>query len=246
VINHIDVSSVLRRTVCDLYSNLVTRPTGAAVRTEIEQQLAETRGRTLTVIDFSNVNLLDFSCADEIVAKLLLRQCPQDVPAGDAMADGADPQRPEWRESYFVFRGLHEAHLDAVEAVLERHGLALVAEAADGREAQLVGIVDDGERSAWETLNRLGVAAVEELATATGRAVDDAASLLEALCRRRLAMRLDEAYVALGPAVEGDARARRAAPQRPADLADDSGSDAGDDASRGDRAAGGGGGEERA
>jgi len=208
VINHIDVSSVLRRTVCDLYSNLVTRPTGAAVRTEIEQQLAEARGRTLTVIDFSNVNLLDFSCADEIVAKLLLRH------GADALADAPqrEPSPPpgerECRESYFIFRGLHEAHLDAVEAVLERHGLALVAEASDGGGPRLVGIVDDRERATWETLNRLGVAAVQELADATGRPLDDAASVLESLCRRRLAMRLDEAYVALGPAVEGDTRGR--------------------------------------
>ena len=49
MINHIDVSSVLRRTVCDLYSNLVTRPTGAAVRTEIENLLAAWRGPSLTV-----------------------------------------------------------------------------------------------------------------------------------------------------------------------------------------------------
>lgn len=208
MINHIDVSSVLRRTVCDLYSNLVTRPTGAAVRTEIEQQLAGSRGRTLTVIDFSNVNLLDFSCADEIVAKLLLRHGARE-PLADAgaAARGADP---ESRESYFIFRGLHEAHLDAIEAVLERHGLALVAEAADGGRPHLVGIVDDGERAAWETLSRLGVAALDELASATGRPRDDAAALLEALCRRRVVMRLDEVYVALGPAVEGDARARRA------------------------------------
>jgi len=239
VINHIDVSSVLRRTVCDLYSNLVTRPTGAAVRTEIEQQLAETRGRTLTVIDFSNVNLLDFSCADEIVAKLLLRHCPQgELADARPAADGAEPTgdgalREEGRESYFIFRGLHEAHLDAIETVLERHGLALVAEAADGGRAQLVGIVNDGERAAWETLNRLGVAAVEELATATGRPLDDAASLLEALCRRRLAMRLDQAYVALGPAVEGDARARsgvRRAPRAdepPDEASEDAASDEG-------------------
>ena len=40
MINHIDLSTVLRRTVCDLYSNLVTRQTGAAVRTAIETQLA--------------------------------------------------------------------------------------------------------------------------------------------------------------------------------------------------------------
>ena len=73
MINHIDLSTVLRRTVCDLYSDLVTRPTGAAVRSGIEQLLSEMRDPTLTVIDFTHVGLLDFSCADEIVAKLLLR-----------------------------------------------------------------------------------------------------------------------------------------------------------------------------
>ena len=73
MINHIDVSVVLRGTVCDLYSNLVTRTTGAAVRGEIEAQLADLTGRSVNVIDFSHVTLLDFSCADEIVAKLLLR-----------------------------------------------------------------------------------------------------------------------------------------------------------------------------
>ena len=43
---HIDVSSVLRQTLsCELYSNLVTRPTGAAVRTQIEALLADSRER---------------------------------------------------------------------------------------------------------------------------------------------------------------------------------------------------------
>ena len=40
---NIDVGTVLRGTVCDLYSNLVTRPTGAAVRNAIEQQVLEVR-----------------------------------------------------------------------------------------------------------------------------------------------------------------------------------------------------------
>ena len=75
MINHIDLGTVLRRTVCDLYSDLVTRPTGAAVRTGIEQQLADTEERTLTIIDFTHVGLLDYSCADEIVAKLLVSYC---------------------------------------------------------------------------------------------------------------------------------------------------------------------------
>ena len=65
MMNHIDISSVLRQTLaCDLYSNLVTRSTGAAVRGQIEQLLSEAGERALTVIDFSQVSMIDFSCAD--------------------------------------------------------------------------------------------------------------------------------------------------------------------------------------
>ncbi|HET9730031.1 MAG TPA: hypothetical protein VFR41_11450, partial [Acidimicrobiia bacterium] len=62
MMNHIDISSVLRQTLaCDLYSNLVTRTTGAAVRDQIELLLGEShdRGVVLTVIDFSQVSMID-------------------------------------------------------------------------------------------------------------------------------------------------------------------------------------------
>ena len=68
---HIDVSDVLRQAVSESYSNLVTRPTGVAVRSYIEAQLqrSESDDGIVTVIDFSRVGMMDFSCADEIVAK---------------------------------------------------------------------------------------------------------------------------------------------------------------------------------
>ena len=185
--HHIDVSTVLRRTVCDLYSNLVTRPTGAAVRTEIEQLLREINGRTITVIDFSNVGLLDLSCADEIVAKLLLRYVP-----------GGEQAEPD-HEGYFLFRGVSDHHLDMIECVLERHRLALVAENESG-EALLVGIVDDEERTLWEALMRRGAAQPADLALETMRPLDVVTARLEALCRRRLAMRVGEDYLAVGVA----------------------------------------------
>ena len=61
-----------------------------------------TPGRTLTVIDFSHVGLLDYSCANEVVAKLLLRFATETPPS----------------DAYFVFRGMQEWHLDAIEAAL--------------------------------------------------------------------------------------------------------------------------------
>ena len=179
---HIDLSSVLRQTLsCELYSNLVTRPTGAAVRTQIEALLADSRERSLTVIDFSHVGMIDFSCADEVVAKLLLRY---------VAAERAD------REAYFLFRGVTDDHWDAIETVLERHGLALVLETADG--ARIVGMVNDGERVAWEKVYELGRARACDLASALGSLPDDAARMLDALHRRRLLMRLDDGYIAVG------------------------------------------------
>jgi len=184
LINHIDVSSILRKSVCELYSNLVTRPTGAAVRCEIEQELDRIGDRALTVIDFSHVGLLDFSCADEIVAKLLLQYVSVDAPR---------------REVYFVFRGISESHMEAIEAVLERHRLALVTQHADG-ESRLVGIIDLEERRAWEIISHLGAGVGADVADATGVSRVDAELMLDKLWRRRLLIRYDNAYVAVGSA----------------------------------------------
>lgn len=193
--HHIDLGMVLRGTVCALYSNLVTRPTGAAVRSEIERAIAEVGGRTVTVIDFAEVTLLDFSCADEIVAKLMLRYCAPCASAEEAAARGL-------AEGYFVFRGLGDRHLDAVEAVLERHRLTIVA-VIDG-QPHLVGEVAPEERRAWEALLRCAPADAARLAGELARdrtpvgadsladdrapadRTPDVAALLDQLARRRL------------------------------------------------------------
>jgi hypothetical protein len=109
----INLREILHRTVADGYGDLVTRRTGAAVRSGIEQVLAEAgpAGAGLAVIDFSAVRLLDLSCADEIVAKLLLQHGMR----------------------RFVIRGLTPGQRDALEPVLEHHRLAVVVEDASGR-----------------------------------------------------------------------------------------------------------------
>ena len=151
------------------------------MRTEIENLLAAWRGPSLTVIDFSHVNLLDFSCADEVVAKLLLR------------FDGGTPPQ----DAYFLLRGVREDHLDAIEHALERYQLALVMQADDGA-LFLVGTVDDEQRRAWQALRELGRGAAEELASALGEELADAEALLTVLHERRLVMRFEDTYVPLG------------------------------------------------
>jgi anti-anti-sigma regulatory factor len=109
--NHIDVSTVLRRAVSESYSNLVTRPTGVAVRVYIEAQIQAASDCVVTVIDFSSVGMMDFSCADEIVAKLVMQH------------ENGNPS--------FVFSGLSESHIEAIDVVLERHGMSLVSQESD-------------------------------------------------------------------------------------------------------------------
>lgn len=181
MMTHIDVSSVLRQTLaCDLYSNLLTRPTGAAVRSQIEQMLCAADERGLTVIDFSRVSIIDFSCADEVVAKLLIHYTTDDAPT----------------DAYFLFRGVSEDHRYAIETVLERHGLALVLQLGD--RVEVMGVLSDAERRAWDASYRLGAACAADVATELDADPDDAQQALDALCRRRLVMRVDDQYVPLG------------------------------------------------
>jgi hypothetical protein len=171
----LDLRMALARAECDLYSNLVTRATGRAVRGELESMLDEMPGQRLAVLDFTHVGVLDFSCADEIVAQLLLRfgaGLPAHAPA---------PHPP----SYFMFRGLAEAHLEALEPVLERHGLALVVEAPDG-SMQLVGIFEPEEHAAWHLVLQSGGGDADAIASFSGEQSRDLHVRLVALARRRL------------------------------------------------------------
>ena len=172
----VDLSQLHRRTLTSFYSNLVTRPTGRAIRMGVESQLAEMEGDRricLSILDFTQVRVLDYSCADEIVAKLLLRYAAPDRPA----------------DAYFLARGLHEHHRDAVEAVLEHHDLLLVAQDVSG-EAHLLGPSNPLERACWDALTRRGRASPRELAAAAGLPYDTVSPAVQALVERRVALTL--------------------------------------------------------
>jgi hypothetical protein len=172
----IDLTRLHRRTVTSFYSNLVTRPTGRAVRAGLESQLAEVAPGErvcLSVLDFSQVRLLDYSCADEIVAKLLLRYVAPDRPS----------------EVYFVARGLQDHHVDSVEAVLERHGLLLVSVEAQ-EDARLLGSANPLERACWAALRRRGSATPAAVAEEAGLSHESTAPTLARLASQRAVVRV--------------------------------------------------------
>lgn len=117
MIQHIDMHAVLQETLPDgaVYRDLVTRPTGRVVRERIELVIAARReGDAVPVarMDFQGVGCIDCSCADEIVAKLLL---------------GGRGER-----TVLVLTGISDGHREAIEPVLAGHGLAALVEGPDG------------------------------------------------------------------------------------------------------------------
>lgn len=167
-----DMSALVQRSVATLYSHLVTRPTGRALRLGIEGQIGELGSFCLSVLDFRQVVILDYSCADETVAKLLQRFLPPDRPA----------------DAFFIARGLAERHMEPIEEVLRRHDLALVAELEDGGTT-LLGPVDETARRAWAALEALRRGTPAEVAVGMGgSSAGEVADALERLVSRRVAI----------------------------------------------------------
>ncbi len=142
--------------------DLLTRPTGRKVRGAIEARMAA-QASDVVILDFADIRLIDFSCADEVLAQLVqLAPC------------------------VVLVRGLADHHVDAVLQVLERQHLAVVVE-QDGALG-LLGEVGSRPRAAFERLAERGVAAPEDLADDLLPA-DDVAAALDELAGRRLIIR---------------------------------------------------------
>lgn len=179
---HIDMRSALQASVRGNYSDLVTRQTGAVVRTVIEHQIAGLADGTVVFLDFSRIGVLDRSCADEFVAKLMMP---------------LTREHPD-HDGYVVFHGVSEDHLDTIEQVLETHGLALVVHFAGA--TRLVGAVTLDERRCWDLVMTHGSAIAETVAVHTGVPDDACRALLESLARRRLLRREADWFLPLGTA----------------------------------------------
>jgi uncharacterized membrane protein len=91
--------------------DLVTRQSGQAIRERIERDIAKEKDGDIIALDFSNIGIIDYSCADEIVAKLISR-----------LVSG------EYGDKYIVLKGLNENQKENIEVALERKDLAVMAE----------------------------------------------------------------------------------------------------------------------
>ncbi len=168
--------------VASLYQEyLVTRQTGRAVRLSIERLVDERSGPSLTVIDFREVAVIDFSCADEVVARLL----------HDTLA------RPESAaRHYFLLDSMEEDLMDPVSSALDRRGLAVAARTVE-RRTVLLGRIEAEDRGVWEALSLAGRAGAADLAASLNGDPAACARCLDRLDKRRLVRATGDMYASL-------------------------------------------------
>ncbi|HTC24407.1 MAG TPA: hypothetical protein VK688_08600 [Gemmatimonadales bacterium] len=166
MVQTISLQHLLQEAVATPYRNLVTRATGAAVRGRIEATLAGADW-TVTWLDFSGVECLDLSCADEIVAKLLLAAAS--------------------RDRVVVLAGVREEQRDALEHVLAHHRLAVAARLRDTDMADVIGSASTDAREAFAVLHVQGPADAAGLAARLDWPLERTEVALHDLGRHRIA-----------------------------------------------------------
>jgi hypothetical protein len=174
MIHTIRLDRILQGAVATPYRDLVTRPTGAAVRGRVEDAMAEAHCLT-ALLDFSAVGLLDFSCADEIVAKLLQRS----QSAGDR---------------YVLLVGLSEDQSEAIDHVLTHHGMMCAVVTAIGEPPVLLGDCSNEVRAAFRHLHETGPCTTWSLSRDLGWSQSQAANALYQLTYNRLIQEDRETY----------------------------------------------------
>ncbi len=155
-------------------ADLVTRPSGQVIRERIEKDLSKEKAGKVIALDFSKIGIIDYSCADEIVAKLISR-----------LISG------EYGEKYIILTGLNDNQRENIEVALERKELAVMAEMRDGKKA----LLGDLNNYLKETLNfilKKGKVTAKELSEAIKIEMNTSGTRLLNLHKKRIVKRKDE------------------------------------------------------
>jgi len=109
----------LKRLISGVVKNgakeMTGRSRGVKIRGLIEKILREEKGSLLVILDFSGIGSIDFSWADEVVAKMISR-----------LWSG------EYGEKFLMLKGLNVSQVENISVALERKRLAALTIGSEG------------------------------------------------------------------------------------------------------------------
>ena len=169
-----NLHKILREELKNGSSNLVTRQSGQAIRERIERDMEREKAGEVVTLDFSKIGVIDYSCADEIVAKLISRLL------GD-----------EYGDRYIVLTGLNENQRENIEVALERKDLAALARMRDGSRV-LIGRLNNYLQKTLDLVLKKGKLSSGELSHMLKLPPNTSGTRLLNLHKKRLVKRMGE------------------------------------------------------
>lgn len=155
-------------------SDLVTRPSGQVIRERIERDIAKEKNGEVINLDFSKIEIIDYSCADEIVAKLISR-----------LLSG------EYGDKYIVLTGLNENQKENIEVALERKELAVMVQMKDNKKI-LLGTLNNYLKETLNLILKKGKITASDLSESLKLPANTSGTRLLNLHKKRLVKRIDE------------------------------------------------------
>jgi len=151
---------------------MIGRSRGVRIREAIEKVFGEEKGTLRVVLDFSGIGSIDFSWADEVVAKMISR-----------LWSG------EYGEKFLVLKNLNPSQAENIGVALERKKLAVLTTGPEGWR-----IIGSLNNYLIHTLNRVmkkRQMTLRELSEEEGIEMNTSGTRLLNLYKKRLVVRLE-------------------------------------------------------
>ena len=169
-----DLYKLLKDELGNGSKDLVTRPSGQAIRERIERGIGKEPGGSVIALDFSKIGVIDYSCADEIVTKLVSR-----------LLSG------EYGDKYLLLSGLNDNQKENIEVAIERKDLAMVAELrSNGRV--VLGNLNNYLRDTLDFIVKKKKATSKDLSDGKKIEANTSGTRLLNLYKKRLVKRVEE------------------------------------------------------
>lgn len=147
------------------------RSRGVRIRETLERMLKDNPG-ALVILDFSGSGPVDFSWADEVVAKIVSRLWSN-----------------EYGERYLALKGLTPSQIENIEVALERKKLAVLTTGADGW--RIVGSLNNYLAHTLDQVMKRKRLTLKELSEAEGIGMNTSGTRLLNLYKKRLVFRVE-------------------------------------------------------
>ena len=153
--------------------DLLTRPTGQKIMERLEKEIATSAEHSKIALDFTGVGVIDYSCADEFIAKLVSRLLAN-----------------EYGDRYILLKNLSTTQRENIQVALERKNLAALEEDHSGW--RIIGMINNYLQKTLEIVMEKGSMSSSELAEILKLELNNVSTRLINLHKIRLLKRISE------------------------------------------------------